>query len=83
MIKVMLVDDQLAVVGTANFDNRSFRLNFEITMVFADQECNAELSTMLENDFTNSTPVAIDDYDKRSLLFKLLVRISRLFSPIL
>ena len=81
--KVMLIDDQLAVVGTANFDNRSFRLNFEITMVFADQECNAALSSMLENDFSSSKPVTIDDYDKRSLLFKLLVRISRLFSPIL
>ncbi|WP_455365672.1 cardiolipin synthase [Kaarinaea lacus] len=81
--KVMLVDDQLAVVGTANFDNRSFRLNFEITMVFADQECNTALGTMLENDFANSEPVNIDDYDKRSLVFKLLVRISRLFSPIL
>ncbi|WP_455207002.1 cardiolipin synthase [Kaarinaea lacus] len=81
--KVMLVDNQLAVVGTANFDNRSFRLNFEITMVFADQECNAALGKMLENDFANSNPVTTDDYDKRSLLFKLLVRISRLFSPIL
>jgi cardiolipin synthase len=81
--KVMLVDDQLAVVGTANFDNRSFRLNFEITMVFTAQECNGALSDMLENDFSNSKPVTTDDYDKRSLMFKLLVRISRLFSPIL
>lgn len=81
--KVMLVDDQLAVVGTANFDNRSFRLNFEITMVFADQECNAALSSMLENDFANSKLVITDDYDNRTLIFKLLVRISRLFSPIL
>ncbi len=81
--KVMLVDDQLAVVGTANFDNRSFRLNFEITMVFADQACNAALRSMLENDFANSKLVTTDDYNKRSILFKLLVRISRLFSPIL
>jgi len=81
--KVMLVDDQLAVVGTANFDNRSFRLNFEITMVFADQECNNAISDMLETDFAYSKPVTTDDYDRRSLVFKLLVRISRLFSPIL
>jgi cardiolipin synthase len=81
--KVMLVDDQLAMVGTANFDNRSFRLNFEITMVFADKECNAALSNMLEKDFADSKTVTTDDYDKRSMIFKLLVRISRLFSPIL
>ena len=32
--KVMLVDHDYCSIGTANFDNRSFRLNFEITMVF-------------------------------------------------
>ncbi len=35
--KVMLVDDQCSFIGTANFDNRSFRLNFEITMVVNDK----------------------------------------------
>lgn len=81
--KVLLVDDQLALVGTANFVNRSFRLNFEITMVFAEQEFNAAVYNMLEDDFKNSTPVTTDDYDKRSIIFKSLSRISRLFSPIL
>jgi len=81
--KVMIVDNYLATVGTANFDNRSFRLNFEITMVFADQKCTEEVSQMLENDFANSKLVTMDDYDKRSFVFKLLVRVSRLFSPIL
>src|SRR4029078_7875109 len=31
--KVILVDDDLAAVGTANFDNRSIRLNFELMLV--------------------------------------------------
>ena len=35
--KVILVDDDLAAVGTANFDNRSMRLNFEMMLVFADK----------------------------------------------
>jgi len=81
--KVMLVDNQLTTVGTANFDNRSFRLNFELTMVFANQECNETVSNMLEDDFKNSEPVTTDDYDKSSIIFKSLARISRLFSPIL
>ena len=81
--KVMLVDDNLATVGTANLDNRSFRLNFEITMVFADENCNATISRMLENDFAQSQPVSLADYERRSGLFKLAVRVSRLFSPIL
>lgn len=81
--KVMLVDNQLSMVGTANFDNRSFRLNFEITMVFADKECNEAVSHMLEDDFKNSGLVTTDDYDKSPLIFKTVARISRLFSPIL
>ena len=36
--KVMLVDDGLAAVGTANLDNRSFRLNFEITVLVDDRQ---------------------------------------------
>jgi hypothetical protein len=52
-------------------------------MVFADQECNAAVLNMLDDDFKNSTAVTTDDYDKRSLIFKSLARISRLFSPIL
>ena len=35
--KVILVDDDLAAVGTANFDNRSIRLNFEMMLVFANR----------------------------------------------
>ncbi|MBW2192143.1 MAG: hypothetical protein JRG93_21725, partial [Deltaproteobacteria bacterium] len=34
--KAMLIDDTVATIGTANFDNRSFRLNFEITAAIAD-----------------------------------------------
>ena len=36
--KVMLIDDLYSTISTANFDNRSFRLNFEITMAFADAD---------------------------------------------
>ncbi|MGD8595067.1 MAG: cardiolipin synthase, partial [Gammaproteobacteria bacterium] len=60
-----------------------FLLNFEITMVFADEKCNKAVFRMLEDDFAQSRIVSIEDYDKRSPLFKLLVRVARLFSPIL
>ena len=40
--KVILVDDDLAAVGTANFDNRSIRLNFELMLVFADKSFAAD-----------------------------------------
>ncbi len=40
------VDDGIASVGTANFDNRSFRLNFEITAFVGDREFAAEIERM-------------------------------------
>jgi cardiolipin synthase len=53
--KVMLLDDQVSFVGTANFDNRSFRLNFEITIITIDQAFANEIEEMLQQDFADST----------------------------
>jgi cardiolipin synthase len=55
--KVFLLDDELAGVGTANFDNRSFRLNFEITALIHDADFCAQVERMLEADFARSHAV--------------------------
>ena len=81
--KVMLVDDRIAGVGTANLDNRSFRLNFEITLLFADRDCVANVERMLLEDFESCREMSLQDIEQRSFLFKLATRIARLFSPIL
>ncbi|SDL38386.1 cardiolipin synthase [Maridesulfovibrio ferrireducens] len=80
--KVVLVDEGYATVGTANFDNRSFRLNFEITMVIANEDFNSEVASMLENDFSNSVQVTDEDIIKKSFLFHLFVRVAQLTAPI-
>ncbi len=81
--KVMLVDDDLASVGTANLDNRSLKLNFEISMVVSDRAFVADVEKMLETDFANSIRVTMADYHRRSPLFKLAVKVARLLSPLL
>ncbi len=80
--KVMLVDDSVATVGTANFDNRSFRLNFEITAVVVDAHFAAQVQQMLERDFSRSRKMTSADFDQRSWWFKFAVRLARLTSPI-
>ena len=55
--KIVVVDDQYCTVGTANFDNRSFRLNVEITMAFADQDFTQQIASMLEQDFAEARPM--------------------------
>ena len=81
--KAMLVDSRFACIGTANCDNRSFRLNFEITMVMADQEFIQDVSAMLLEDFAHCVPATAKDYDERWIGFKAAVKLSRLLSPIL
>jgi len=80
--KVMLVDDQFASVGTANLDNRSFRLNFEITVAVADEGFAGELCEMLEHDFSQCSRATADDLHRRSFFFRFLVRLARLTAPI-
>lgn len=45
------MDDDIATVGTANLDNRSLALNFEITAVIHSPSACAEVKAMLEQDF--------------------------------
>jgi cardiolipin synthase len=80
--KVMLVDDKLACVGTANLDNRSFRLNFEISGLSPDPAFVDEVAHMLGIDFENSEPVKVTDFTKRPFWFRLACRAARLMAPV-
>lgn len=80
--KVMLVDDDIATVGTANLDNRSFRLNFEITLMIVDEAFGARVKDMLENDFAESCLVKQGELESKPLWFKLGVGVARLMAPI-
>ncbi len=80
--KVILVDDHTTGVGTANLDNRSFRLNFEITVLVADKNFAAAAAAMLEKDFGRCRQVGPEEYDRRPFWFKMAVQTSRLMAPI-
>lgn len=80
--KVVLIDDDFAAVGTANLDNRSFHLNFEIMIAAADRKFAADVAKMLEEDFTHCREAHADELDQQSYLFRLTVALSRLMAPI-
>ncbi|APX93112.1 cardiolipin synthase [Halomonas sp. 1513] len=80
--KVMLIDDHSATVGTINLDNRSFRLNFEITAYVPDRRFAAEVRLMLEKDFADCRRISYDELRDRPLWRKLLSRAAYLLSPI-
>jgi cardiolipin synthase len=81
--KVLIVDSTCAAIGTSNLDNRSFRLNFELTLLNFDSSFIKKVEDMLREDFSCSRPVELTDYTRRSFFFKLAVRSARLLSPIL
>jgi len=80
--KVILVDDKLAGVGTVNFDNRSFRINFEITMWFTHDKMIRDVEKMLRRDFTDSDKVELGR-GSQPVMMRFLSQAARLFSPIL
>jgi cardiolipin synthase A/B len=77
------VDRHLAFVGTANFDCRSFRLNFEMTVAVIDQAFNAQVAAMLENDIAASKPASKDEMARRSVGYRAAAHAIRLLAPIL
>jgi cardiolipin synthase len=81
--KVMLIDDNVSTVGTANFDNRSFRLNFEVTAVIADEDFARQMEQMFEDDFAHAELIDPAALDEKSFLWHLGVNLSRLASPVL
>lgn len=81
--KVALIDGDIGVVGSANLDNRSFRLNFEITLVTVDPEFARQVEAMLENDFSQSRELIGADRREVHRLQQLGMRVARLISPIL
>ncbi len=80
--KVMLIDDRLAAVGTANLDNRSFRLNFEITCFTADKGFAAQVEKMLVTDFKYAREAKVEDFTGKPFLFRASSRFARLLAPI-
>jgi len=79
--KTLLIDDDCAVVGSANFDQRSFRLNFEVCVALYDAPLAARLAAEFERDFSRSRRVARPR--RVDPVRRLLEALARLLSPIL
>lgn len=80
--KALLCDDAVSIIGSANFDHRSFRLNFEISMLFRDRAIGASLARLCEEEMAASEPVR--GLRKRSFWrHRLPEALARLLSPLL
>jgi cardiolipin synthase len=81
--KVVLMDDQIATIGSVNFDNRSFAINFEITLWFTDPQTIDNIEAMLLEDFSLCRQVDLEEVRRRSLPARFMSQAARLLSPVL
>ncbi len=81
--KVLIVDDNLASVGSTNFDFRSFEHNFEANVILYSAETNARLREIFMADQSHSERIYPDVWKKRPRLQRALESIVRLLAPIL
>lgn len=79
--KVLLADDDFAIVGSINLDYRSFMLNFELSAALRDPAFARDLETMFLADFDRSEPEDLGKFEKGSLGFRLKCRAAALMSP--
>jgi len=80
--KALLCDDDLAIVGSANFDHRSFRLNFEVSVLFRDRALAAELESLIQGE-CNLAPRVRADRPQPLWRTRLPEGLARLVSPLL
>jgi cardiolipin synthase len=81
--KIVMVDGEWASIGTANMDNRSLLLNFEVNYQLFDGPSIAELEQHFLADLDSSVRVDTQVFSERPFISKLAENASRLLSPIL
>ena len=79
--KALLVDERIAILGSSNFDNRSFRLNFELCVLFEDAGVAADLRRIMTCDLDMAEEVAMPR--PLGLPQRLVEAGARLLSPLL
>lgn len=81
--KAMVIDDDQVLMGSANMDIRSFRLNFEANCAFESTSLNRRLAAFFEQIFANSQTVDAEAFLNRPFQDRFLEGTARLFSPLL
>jgi cardiolipin synthase len=80
--KVMIIDDSLAVVGSANMDYRSFDLNFEVNAMLYSKTIVKQLQEAFDNDLEQSDEINSSDWINRPKYIHLYEKLMGLFAPI-
>ena len=81
--KTMTIDSAWSVLDTANFDRRSFELNYEVSFATTDQAFTSRLRELQSSYLRESLRIDPDQWRNRSALRRLWENTARLFAPLL
>lgn len=81
--KVIIVDQELASIGTSNMDMRSFHLNFEVNAFLYKTKSTETLVQDFLTDIESSKEISLEEHQNRPILQRLHESTARLFSPLL
>ncbi|SMQ86593.1 Phosphatidylserine/phosphatidylglycerophosphate/cardiolipin synthase [Bacillus sp. OV166] len=81
--KSLVVDEEVAEVGAANYDMRSFRLNYEVCEFMYSKDVARDLTEQFERDLNDSVPLQMEDLLQRSPSQRLMQQGARLLFPLL
>lgn len=81
--KTLVIDDAMAIVGSANFDIRSLRLNFELNLLLFGESVAQQVSEIQNDYIADSRLLQLDDWADRPWTRKFQEDLAKLFSPLL
>ncbi|MGB5699190.1 cardiolipin synthase [Muriicola sp.] len=81
--KILVSDDDIASIGTANIDVRSFEHNYEVNALLYDSDKAKSLREIFLRDCKKSTELKQDTYTRRPATDKLIEGLARIFAPVL
>jgi cardiolipin synthase A/B len=81
--KTISIDDDIAVIGSSNFDIRSFQLNLEVSLVCYDRGVVADLRQAEAEYLARSRPIDLATWQQRRLYRRLFENVARLFAALL
>lgn len=78
--KVMLIDRERTVLGSANLDQRSFHRNFEINAVIDNRTFGCQIRMLFEEQFELSSRILLEVHERRGVIARAVERVANLFS---
>lgn len=81
--KTLTIDDEFGMFGSANYDIRSFQLNFELNVMLYDNHATREVRWIQERYQSSARPLTIDEWESQPFWKRLVSNIAKLFSPLL